>query len=66
MTLSALEPIIKEIPATSNPRAPTHERRNPSDLAFAIWAAIVLTGLAIVSVALGVAQGVDPAIFAAP
>jgi hypothetical protein len=42
--------------------SPAHDRRNRPDLAFAVWATIVLTGLAIVSVALGVAPVEDPTI----
>ena len=42
-----------------------HDRRNSSDLAFVVWAAVILIGLAIASVALGVAA-VDPAIFVSP
>jgi len=43
-----------------------HECQDPADFAFVIWAPIILIGLAIASLALGVATGVDPAIFAAP
>ena len=42
------------------------DRHNPSDLTFGVWATIVLIGLALASVASGVATAVDPAIFAAP
>ena len=42
-----------------------HGRGNSSDLTFAVLAAVVFIGLAIASVALGVAT-VDPAIFASP
>jgi hypothetical protein len=42
------------------------ERDNPSDLTFGLWATIALIGLAIMSVAFGVATEVDAAIFAAP
>ena len=61
MTLSAFASIIKETYANSIPRAPSHDRRNQSDLAFAVWAAIALTGMAVLSVALGGAQSADPA-----
>jgi hypothetical protein len=44
---------------------PAHGRRTPSNLAFAVWAMVVLSGLAVLSVAFGVAP-IDPAIFAAP
>jgi len=40
------------------------DRRNTSDVAFIVWATIVLVGLALVSIALGIAP-VDPPIFAA-
>jgi hypothetical protein len=42
-----------------------HDRRDSSDLAFVVWGTVVLAGLAVLSVALGVAT-VDPAIFASP
>jgi len=45
---------------------PVHDRRNSSDIAFGVWASIVLIGLAIVSIALGVAPVADPLIFATP
>jgi hypothetical protein len=41
-------------------------RRFSLDVGFGVWALIVLTGLAIVSIALGVAPVVDPVIFTAP
>jgi hypothetical protein len=41
-------------------------RQNSSEIDFGIWASIVLIGLAIVSVASGVAPVVDPTIFPAP
>ena len=49
-------------------RAPTHDRRVRPDLTFPIWATVVLTGLAILSVVLGVAPVEDPtiSILAAP
>ena len=40
----------------------THDQRDRPDIAFGVGAAIVLTGLAIVSVALGVAPVADPTI----
>jgi len=42
------------------------ERQDLPDFTFVMWATVVLTGLAIASVASGVATIVDPAIFAAP
>jgi hypothetical protein len=42
--------------------SPAHHRRNGPDLGFAVWATIALTGLAIVSVALGIAPVEDPTI----
>jgi hypothetical protein len=45
---------------------PLRERQDLSDFAFVMWAPIILIGLAIASVAFGVATTVDPAIFAAP
>jgi hypothetical protein len=47
-------------------RSLLNERRSPSDVAFIVGATIALIGLAIVSVVLGVAPAVDPAIFVAP
>jgi len=48
--------------------ASEHDRRDRPNFAFAKWATIILTGLAIVSVALGVAPFEDPTmtILAAP
>jgi len=62
MALLTLASIAEVTQAT---RYLVHDRRNPSDLAFGAWASIALIGLAIVSVALGIAP-VDPAIFASP
>jgi hypothetical protein len=42
------------------------DRQNSSEIAFGVWASIVVIGLAIVSVALGVAPIVDQTIFPAP
>jgi hypothetical protein len=42
------------------------ERQDLPDLTFIVWAPIILIGLAIASLAFGVATGVDPGIFAAP
>jgi hypothetical protein len=42
------------------PPVSMHDRRNSSDISFAVWISIILVGLAIVSVALGVAPVVDP------
>jgi hypothetical protein len=47
-------------------RVPMQGRQNSSEIDFGIWASIVLIGLAIVSVASGVAPVVDPTIFPAP
>ena len=65
--MSVLPPelITKATQTTPYLRAQIHGRRNPSDLASGVWAAVVLIGLAIASVALGGAA-VDPAIFASP
>jgi hypothetical protein len=41
-------------------------RQDRSDLALVIWVPIILTGLAIVAIALGGGTTVEPAIFAAP
>jgi hypothetical protein len=61
-----LELIVEATQAT-HLRAPTHDRRDRPDLTFPIWATVVLTGLAIVSVVLGVAPLEDPTmIMAAP
>jgi len=59
---------IAEVVQARYPPAPTLDRRSRPNLAFAKWATIVLTGLAIVSVALGVAPVEDPTttILAAP
>ncbi len=45
-----------------------HDRRNPSDVAFIVWAAIAAIGLIVVFYALGVAPGRDLAlsIFSVP
>jgi hypothetical protein len=48
---------------TVYPYVSTYDRRNSSDVAFGVWASFVLIGLAFLSVALGVASLVDPAIF---
>ena len=48
-----------------NGESPMRDPRKSSNLASVVWAVIALIGLAIVSVALGVAT-VDSAIFAAP
>ena len=61
-----LELIIEATQAT-HLRAPTHDRRDRPDLTFPIWATVVLTGLAILSVVLGGAPLEDPTmILAAP
>jgi hypothetical protein len=41
-------------------------KRKPIDLTFIVWATIILVGLAFLSVALGVAPAIEPAIFNAP
>jgi hypothetical protein len=48
--------------------SPMHDRQNPSDVAFIVWAAIAAIGLIVVFHALGFAPGRDLAlsIFAAP
>jgi hypothetical protein len=48
------------------PRVSKQDRQNLSEIGFGVWASIILIGLAIVSVALGVAPVVDPTIFPAP
>jgi hypothetical protein len=45
------------------PTVSMHDRRDSSDISFAVWVSIILLGLAIVSVALRVAPVVDPVIF---
>jgi hypothetical protein len=52
-------------PTVLYPPIAMDDRRNSSDIAFGVWASIVLTGLAIVAIALGVAPVVDPTIFPA-
>jgi hypothetical protein len=47
-------------------RVPMQDRQISSEIDFGVWASIVLIGLAVVSVALGVAPAVDPTIFPAP
>jgi hypothetical protein len=41
-------------------------KQKSNDVAFVVWAVIILVGLALLSVALGVAPLADPAIFNAP
>jgi hypothetical protein len=53
-------------PTVLYPPIAMHDRRIFSDIVFGVWASTVLIGLAIVSVALGVAPIVDPTIFPAP
>jgi hypothetical protein len=43
-----------------------HGKRKPIDVTFVVWAAIILVGLAFLSVALGVAPITEPAIFTVP
>jgi len=52
-------------PTVLYPPIATRDRRISSDITFGVWASVVLIGLAIVSVALGVAPLVDPAMFPA-
>jgi hypothetical protein len=65
MTLFSSKSIAQATQATSYLRAPVRDRRNPPDLTFFVWATVALTGLTIVSIALGIGP-VDPAIFASP
>jgi len=44
-------------------RVPMEDRREASEIAFGVWASIVLAGLAIISIALGMSPAADPAIF---
>jgi hypothetical protein len=53
-------------PTVLYPPIAMHDRRVSSDIAFGAWAAVVLIGLAIVSVTLGVAPVVDPTMFPVP
>jgi len=50
-------------PTVSYPAIAMHDRPDSSDTAFAVWASVVLMGLAIVAVALGMSPAPDPAIF---
>ena len=65
MSVFPPELITRAPQSTPYLRAPMSDRRNPSDLAFGVWAVVALVGLAIMSVALGVVA-IDPAIFASP
>ncbi len=60
MALFSSELINEATQTTPYLRAPMHDRT------FMVWAVIALIGLALMSVAFGVAPAVDPAIFAAP
>jgi hypothetical protein len=42
------------------------DRQDSPDINFGVWASVVLLGLAILSIALGIAPVEDPMIFAAP
>jgi hypothetical protein len=54
-------------PSTSRyRRIPMRDRRGSSDIAFVVWAPVILIGLAIVSIASGVAPVVDPTVFPVP
>ena len=52
-------------PTVLYPPIATHDRLTSSDIAFGVWASIILIALALVSVVLGVAPLADPAIFPA-
>jgi hypothetical protein len=52
-------------PTLLYPTIAMHARRSSSDIVFGVWASIVLTGLALISVALGIAPVVDPTLFPA-
>jgi len=47
-------------PKPLNPRISSDDRQNSPDISFVVWASIILTALALVSVALGVAPIADP------
>src|SRR5215468_8495829 len=49
-------------PTISYPPISMHDRPNSPDVASAVWASIVVIGLAIAAVALGIASVVDPAV----
>ena len=42
------------------------DRKKRTNIAFGVWAAIILVGLALLSITLGVAPLAEPAIFNAP
>jgi hypothetical protein len=48
------------------PPIPMHDRPDSLDIVFGVWVSLLLIGLAIVSVALGVAPLADPPIFSVP
>ena len=50
-------------PTVLYPSIAMQDRGISSDIAFGVWAAVILTGLAIASIAAGVAPVVDPGIF---
>jgi hypothetical protein len=49
-------------PTALYPPIATHDRLASGDIAFGVWASIILIALAMLSVALGVAPIVDPEI----
>lgn len=51
-------------PTIFYPLVAKHDRVNSSDLAFGVWASIILIALAILSIALGITPIVDPQICA--
>jgi hypothetical protein len=52
-------------PTVLYPPIATHDRLASSDIAFGVWASVVLLGLAMLSVALGIAPLADPVILLA-
>ncbi len=52
-------------PTALYPPIATHDRLASADIAFGVWASIILIALAMLSVALGVAPIVDPEIWTA-
>ncbi|HLK83631.1 MAG TPA: hypothetical protein VKT99_19365 [Xanthobacteraceae bacterium] len=50
-------------PTVLYPPVATRDRPASADIAFGVWASIILIGLAILSVALGVAPVADPSAF---
>jgi hypothetical protein len=54
------------LPTTRNLRTPVRHPQKHPDAAFGLWAAIILTGLAIVAIWSGVTPTVDPTAFPLP